>query len=146
MLYRFDAVIHALPPQAAAGPALRLGDSHYCTLSVPPASLSASLPLSFEASVFELQKLVGLDVEPDGFFTWRQQPHTQVEGHLYDRHDRLLYVNLKGTCKPESLDQLLCATGWPSAELMFQLVREGAWLSEPEFRRYAEDRGRGTAV
>ncbi len=61
----------------------------------------------------------------------------QLDGLLADRADRLLYVELKGTCPPEALDELLAAIGRPAEGFMFQLVREAVFLDEEEFRRYA---------
>jgi hypothetical protein len=78
--------------------------------------------------------------EPDGSFVWvssQGEPAWQVDGNLYDRNERLLFVDLKGTCPPREFDRLLGALGWPSTALMFQLTREAVFLDEAEFRRHA---------
>ncbi len=78
--------------------------------------------------------------EPDGSFVWtspRDEPTWQVDGNLYDRDGRLLFVDLKGTCPPKEFDGLLQAFGWPATSLMFQLTREAVFLGEDEFRRLA---------
>ena len=64
-----------------------------------------------------------------------------MEGNLFDRNGRLLFADLKGSCPDEKLDRLLSAFGWPGTAVMFQLVREAVFLSEPEFRRYAAAKG-----
>jgi hypothetical protein len=78
--------------------------------------------------------------EADGSFVW-VSPHGQrawqVDGNLYDLGERLLFVDLKGTCPPHQFDRFLAALGWPDTRLMFQLTREAVFLDESEFRRWA---------
>jgi hypothetical protein len=79
-------------------------------------------------------------IEPDGSLVWTsevERPAWQVDGHLYDRADHLLFVELKGACPADRFDQLLVALDWPQVSLVFQLVREAVVLPESEFRRYA---------
>ena len=76
--------------------------------------------------------------EPDGSFVWvssQGEPAWQVDGNLYDHNERLLFVDLKGTCPPREFDRFLAALGWPRTKLMFQLTREAVFLDEAEFRR-----------
>ena len=79
-------------------------------------------------------------LEPDGSFVWvvddldRQY---QLDGSLYDDGERLLHVELKGTCDSTALDTFLSQLGWPTQTLIFQLVQQGIYLSEGEFRRFA---------
>ena len=53
---------------------------------------------------------------------------------------RLVYVEAKGSCPADAFDQLLRAVGWPAVPLVFQLIREGLYLDEATFRRYAGQR------
>ena len=78
--------------------------------------------------------------EPDGSFVWTSPQRArawQVDGNLYDRDGRLLFVDLKGTCPSDQFDRLLTALGWPQTKVMFQLTREALLLDEAEFRRVA---------
>jgi hypothetical protein len=78
--------------------------------------------------------------EPDGSFVWTSpsnEPAWQVDGNLFDRNGRVLFVDLKGSCPGDQFDRLLSALGWPATPLVFQLVREAVFLDEAEFRRYA---------
>ena len=61
----------------------------------------------------------------------------QIDGNLFDRAGRLLFVDLKGSCPDDQLDRLLSAFGWPATPVMFQLVREAVFLDNAEFRRVA---------
>ena len=80
-------------------------------------------------------------IEPDGSFVWRGTTLAgeawQVDGNLIDRGDVLAYVELKGCCPVERLDEILRALGWPESPLAFQLTQRGVTLEEAEFRRLA---------
>ncbi len=139
-MYVFYTTVHARPPQAATGPAIELAHIKLATLIVPHAALSQPLEISFEQAVARLEQLERMFCEPDGSFVWTS-PHDsqawQVDGNLFDRAGRLLFVDLKGSCPPEQFDRLLSAFGWPGTPVIFQLVREAVFLDEPEFRRWA---------
>jgi hypothetical protein len=139
-MYRFHASVHARPAEATEGPLVDVGGRPYATLTVRQATLAAPFARSFETAAEALQQIGGIDLEPDGYFLWVSrggQPRWQVDGHLYDRNERLLRVDLKGSCPVEHFDRLLSALGWPLTPLVFQLVHEAVLLDEPEFRRYA---------
>jgi hypothetical protein len=80
-------------------------------------------------------------IEPDGSFLWRGATLAgeawQVDGNLIDRGDVLAYVELKGCCPGERLDEILRTLGWPESQLTFQLTQRGVTLEEAEFRRLA---------
>ena len=90
-----------------------------------------------------MTRLAGLErmyCEPDGSFVWVSSQADrlwQVDGNLYDRAERLLFVDVRGTCPAEEFDRLLQCLGWPETAVMFQLVREAVLLGEDEFRRWA---------
>ena len=99
------------------------------------------LSARFEDVVANLSALPRLFIEPDGSFVWRGESADgqlwQLEGNLIDRGEVLDYVELKGTCPSERVDDVLRALGWPEQALVFQLPRKGLLLSEAEFRRQA---------
>ena len=141
MMYSFYITVHALPGDAGAGPEMELGGRAARTLQIAPPSLSTTtFGCSFEAAQGRLATLDRMFIEADGSFVWvspQGEPAWQVDGNLYDRNERLLFVDLKGTCPAEQFDRLLTALGWPATRLMFQLTREAVFLDEAEFRRWA---------
>ncbi len=146
-MYAFFVTVHARPPGVVAGPTVSLRHGEVPTLDVPRDALS-SMPmgLSFEEAAARLGKLERMFCEPDGSLVWVSpgaEPAWQVDGNLFDRQGRLLFVDLKGTCPAEAFDQLLTALGWPQTKLVFQLTREAIFLDEEPFRRYAEAQAHG---
>ena len=140
----FQITIHARPSEAKEGGVVELGDKCYLTLDVPATALGTPFAISFETASETLVQLERMFLEPDGSFVWvssAQERPWQLDGVLYDREGRLLYVDLKGACTPDDFDRLLAALGWPETPVMFQLVREAVFLDEDEFRRYAGLRG-----
>lgn len=128
-MYHFHIAIHAAPAHAAEG-----------SLALTPEALTAPLGATFDEAVEALDKLPRIFVELDGSLLWTspQGPSGwQVDGVLYDRGDRLHYVELKGSCPEDEFNALLRACGWPETPVVFQLLREGVVLSETEFRRTA---------
>jgi hypothetical protein len=99
------------------------------------------LVASFDAAIADLAALPRMFIEPDGSFVWRGTTLAgeawQVDGNLIDRGDVLAYVELKGCCPVERLDDVLRALGWPESPLAFQLTQRGVTLEEAEFRRLA---------
>jgi hypothetical protein len=145
-MYRFQVSLHARAAGLEAGPPIQLDGVSYATLQVPPGGAATPFAVSFEEAVQRLTELERMHVEPDGWFLWggpvegwASAPRWQVEGNLYDRQERLLYVPLKGSCPPEELDRLLRALGWPETPLMYQLTAQAVYLDEVEFRRFASD-------
>lgn len=140
-MYAFHATIHALPAEAAQGSPVSLAGVTYTTLAVSADLLgAASFELSFEEATARLSSLDRMYCEPDGSFVWvssQKESPWQVDGNLYDRNERLLFVDVKGSCPPAEFDRLLSCFGWPQTAIMFQLVREAVLLGETEFRRWA---------
>jgi hypothetical protein len=140
MMYSFYATVHARPPGAVEGPAIDLAGRQVSTLTVKPAELATPMPCSFETAKDWLSKLERLYCEADGSFVWTSahgEASWQVDGNLYDRNERLLFVDLKGSCPSDQFDRLLGLLGWPDTRLIFQLTREAVFLDECEFRRHA---------
>ena len=141
MMYAFFVTVHAQPPSVAPGPSITLAEKTIRPLHVESEALIATrMDCSFEVASERLGQLERMFCEPDGSFVWvSSQGDTawQVDGNLYDRDGRLLFVDLKGTCPPDQFDRLLSALGWPETKIMFQLTREAVFLDEAEFRRYA---------
>jgi hypothetical protein len=141
----FHISIHARPPEVAKRSDVKLDRGVFHSLAVQQAALATPFQISFEEAGAALAKLDRMFFEPDGSFVWTS-PHGQtawqVDGNLFDRSGRLLFVDLKGSCPSEQFDQLLSALGWPTTPLMFQLVREAVFLDEAEFRCFAASRAK----
>ena len=142
-MYRFYVTLHARPASAAPGPAIELADRRLQSLAIAPAELaSTTFATSFEEARSQLDALPRMYTEPDGSFVWvspHGDPAWQVDGNLYDRDGRLLFVDLKGTCPGDCFDRLLAALA-PGTATIFQLTREAVFLDEAEFRKHAEQR------
>ncbi|HEY2882060.1 MAG TPA: hypothetical protein VGJ15_06490 [Pirellulales bacterium] len=143
----FHAALHARSPDVGAGQVISLHGSPWQTLLVQPEALGtgipalrAGFPISFEAALTALEKLPRMFAEPDGSFVWPSpaaELKWQVDGNLFDRDGRLLFVDLKGTCPTAEFDRLLAAFTWPETAVMCQLLREAVFLDDLEFRRFA---------
>ena len=97
------------------------------------------MSVSFEQAAERLAQFPRMFIEPDGSFVWVSSDKNdpwQVDGTLYDREDKLLFVELKGCCPRQQFDQLLTAFGWPDAELVFQLTWQAVVVAENEFRQF----------
>lgn len=128
------------PGNMAAADTVMLAGKLYATVRWSAEAASASFDCTFEAAAQALEALDGMFCEPDGSFVWSSrpgEPRWQVDGVLYDRHGRLLFVDLKGTCPPARFDELLGAVGWPLAAVVLQINEAAVYLEEAEFRRYA---------
>ena len=138
--YAFHVSIHARSPEVQAGSSVLLRGVQRVTLEVSAVALAAPFNTSFEQVAEKLAQLPRLYCEPDGSFVWvssADEAEWQLDGNLYDRHGRLLFLDLKGNCPQAVFDQLLATLGWPVTEVMFQLVHEALFLDEATFRAYA---------
>ncbi|MBA4019919.1 MAG: hypothetical protein C0483_22360 [Pirellula sp.] len=140
----FNTVIHARPAEAIATVEASLRGITLRRLAVRGDEVGPGFNVTFEAVGERLAAKERLYFEPDGSFVWvasaGEQPW-QLDGLLADRADRLLYVELKGTCPRSAFEELLSVIGRPAAGFMFQLVREAIFLDEAEFLRYAASPG-----
>ena len=101
------------------------------------AGVEACWNSTFEETLVRLEKLPRMFTELDGSFLWSPggENSTRIEGVLYDRAGGMYYAAFHGECSREQFDQLLSAFGWPSEQFLFQLVREGVFVGEDQFRR-----------
>jgi hypothetical protein len=140
--YALLVTLHAAPESVRYDPPRDLSGRTLRSLAVTPCELTRPMGVSFEQACQRLGQFARMFCEPDGSFVWRGggNPSWQVDGVLYDRGNRLLFVELKGKCPAGELDDLLEALGHRETPLVFQLIREGLVLDEGEFRRWAECR------
>lgn len=130
--------LHKQPAELPAGPAIRLEGREWPTLLVSPAQLGEPFALSFEEVADLLESLPRMFFEPDGSFVWVSSASDgsaeQVDGVLYDRAGKALYLELKGAVSPAALDSLLASLGTSPEAAMVQLVQQAVFLSAVDFR------------
>jgi hypothetical protein len=122
-LYAFDATLHGLPVEPAAGPAHDDAWGTWPTLSVEHARIVVPLRVGFDDAFARLALLERMFVEPDGSFVWtspREGLSWQVDGNAFEKDGRVLMVDLKGSCQGE-----LSARGVRQAPRGFRLARRG---------------------
>ncbi len=139
-VYSFHVTIHARSSDLHPVDAIDLDGRTYCPLAVGPDDLAGPLPVSLDEALEALAKLPQMFCEPDGWLTWTSPPESprwEITGQLTEHDARLHTVELKGTCPAERFDQILETIDRPGATLVFQLMREGVYFDEAEFRRWA---------
>jgi len=139
----FHATLHPRPEAAHPGVLHMDAWGTWPTLAGLP-DAEATFPVGFDAVLATLERLPRMFVEPDGAIVWRGPAAAgewQLDGTLSERNGQLAACELKGSCPPEALDQLLAAVGWPARGVIFELVRAGVFLDEATFRRHAAARG-----
>src|SRR5689334_11967789 len=119
----FHVSLHARPESVTISQTpLAIAGQTFRALQVSPEALAAPFAITFEEAGQALERLPRLFFEPDGSFVWTSEsgePKWQVDGNLFDRSGRLLFVDLKGSCPSKALDQLLQSFGWPQTPVMF---------------------------
>ena len=107
-------------------------------LDIPANRLDCPFPVSFEEACDSLSALPRLFIEPDGSFVWVSAvdvaPPWQLDGLLFDRAGRLLYVEVKGNCPAVMFKQLVAAVGGgPGTSFVVQLVRQAVCMDADDF-------------
>ena len=139
-MYRFYATIHPRSARAQLGPRVTLDGEAYHTLLIE--RTHDTFPVTFEQAVEQLNRLPRMFCEPDGAFVWvGGPPDWQIDGNLYDGQSSLGYVELSGSCADRAWSEMLACFGHPDATVMFELPREGVFLEEAEFLRFAARNG-----
>ena len=100
---------------------------------------------TFDEALASLARLPQMFAEPDGSFVWTSpasaDPRWQVVGILVDGGEWLYYVELKGACPPESLDELLSCLSAAGAAHSYELVEEGTVVNDRVFRQFVLKKG-----
>lgn len=137
MMYRFCISLHALPTSAIASRENTIKGVSVVCLEIKPEQSHLPLDVSFEEAVVALNQLTRMFCEPDGSFVWRgdDQGGWQVDGVLFDRAGKLIYIELRGKCPAQQFDDILRSLGWPKTKIMFQLVAEGVFVDEATLRQ-----------
>ncbi len=143
--YSFHVNLYREPTQHRPAPQIQLRGIQLTPLrgiAEAPPVFDHTMTVSFETAQERLLTITRMDVEPDGYFLVAggeaEGDRWQIDGHLYELGGGLHRVELSGSCPKVVFDELLRCIGWPDAELVFELVREGVTLSETDFREWAE--------
>jgi hypothetical protein len=137
-------VIQARPENVPPGPRRELDGVAIATLAPSPVDLAQPFGVSFEQAAEALEQLPRLSLEPDGSFFWvghDARGPWQLDGLLFDRDERLMTVELKGTCPAAALDRMLTTLGWPDTPVLLQMVQQSIYVGEEDFRRWAKHVG-----
>ncbi len=124
------------------GPIVQLRGVEFSTIGGTdggPPLFDVPLPVSFEVVQQQLMQIPRMDLEPDGYFLVaggeQEGARWQIDGHLFEYDGKMHRLEMHGSCSTATLDQILDCLG--GCDFVFQLVHEGATLSEPDFRRWA---------
>ena len=145
-MYAFECSLHALPDRDASASGEPLTDSYgqWLTLLIAQDQLSTPLPIGFDDVLKQLGNLPRLYADPDGSFVWtspQENTRWQVNGNLYERNDRVLFVEIKGSCPAAEFDQLLAYFLQDEKACVVQLTRPAVFVTAKVFRDHAGARG-----
>ncbi|MEO1991657.1 MAG: hypothetical protein ABGW78_06975 [Pirellulales bacterium] len=143
-IYSFDISLHGFSSEYERESRFQDPWGTWTVLQIPQLSLSRPLNVTFDNAVERLSQLDRMFVELDGSFLWSNKHHShswQIDGNIFEQNNKVLFVELKGTCFPSTFDALLTCFGWPTETLVFQLTRPSVFLREHDFRRHALSRG-----
>ncbi len=98
-------------------------------------------PPTFEEVYDRLSKKPNVFVELDGSFVWRASKGvlhdaeaSQLDGMLYDRADRMEYVEIKGRCDKQTwIDFVTTLVGEGDSAMRVQDISSGQWFSFEAF-------------
>ena len=145
-MYAFECSLHALPDSEVLASGATLTDScgQWPTLLIAQDQLITPLPIGFDDVLDQLNTFPRLYAEPDGSFVWtspQENIRWQVNGNLYERNDRVLFVELKGSCPASEFDQLLACFLQDEKACVVQLTRPAVFVTPEIFRAHAGARG-----
>ncbi|QGJ71995.1 Hypothetical protein PBC10988_37080 [Planctomycetales bacterium 10988] len=140
--YQFDTVIQIAPSEPNDGAFQVISGKNVRPFQLTPSQQGLPFPIRFEELMEQFAQWPRMFCEWDGSFVWtgeesissEEELRWQLDGNLYDRDDRLIYIELKGICPQNRLEQFLTACGWPQDSFMFGLTNHGTFLNEADFR------------
>ena len=137
-MHSFHIFVHVAPGSEHERQII-LRDESWTVLDLSVDELGSSFARSFEEALSGIERLPRMFIEPDGSFVCvNPSPEKwQIDGQLNDGPTGLNSVEIKGTIAANAWESFLKCLGWPRESVVVQLVREGLFMSESEFRRYA---------
>lgn len=136
----FEIAIHARPATAAEEIERPIHGRPARILTVGPSEMHLPFPCSFEDLCERFERIPRFFVEPDGSFVWTgtdDGSSWQLEGNLYDRQGRVIWISVKGYCPEIRWREFMAALAeGDDAEFVVQLLRDAVYLSHFEFHRW----------
>jgi periplasmic divalent cation tolerance protein len=104
------------------------------------------ISICFEELAERLKRLPNVHMEPDGAFTWGSLERRstlertwQLDGMIYDRDNRIEYVELKGNCDRATWEAFTgMLSGVECSRFVVQWIERGLWINEPDFKECIE--------
>lgn len=129
---------------ATSGPLVRILEKEINSINLPTGP--KPLSVAFEQVEERLSRFPNVHFEPDGSFVWgatEQGPYFgrlwQLDCMLYDRENRIQYVELKGNCDRTTWEMLIeVLAGVECNPLVVQWIEQGVWVHEWELRKCIE--------
>ena len=107
-------------------------------LQIEARELNQKFDVSFDELFETLQNFERLFIELDGSFVWRgtsSDTPWQIDGIVFEKDDRVWYVELKGYCDRQSFNELVCCLAGDESSFIVQSITEGIVVSGREFIR-----------
>ncbi len=97
---------------------------------------TTSFAPSYEDYAQVLMNIPRLYIEPDGSFVWVSalDSEHQLNGQITDDGQRVMFVELRGTCPFSGVEPVLVGLGWPEQPVRIQLLPNARILDDVEFR------------
>jgi len=126
------------PNKTQPGADIQIGAHTISTLRCE--TLDAPFAVTFEEVEDACRLVKRMFLEPDGAFVWSGEENGsrwQVDGHLYDRNGRLLFIELQGVCPPDRFRQFIRLLQSDDQQILVELVMESAIVELADFARIA---------
>ena len=154
----FHVTLHYSSSQPLVGSTCVIKRVSIGTISSISLERQETFDVTFEQVVESLNRLPSMFVEMDGSFTWGSLPNEKsnwrLDGNLYEHHNRLGYIEVKGSCSIETWRRLLrhllslrdALSGRPvdgnqqnganTGHLVVQWIELGIFTTAAEFERW----------
>jgi hypothetical protein len=112
-------------------------------LTLDSQQAAAPFLVDFEATLQTWELWPRMYVEPDGSFVWVGESSAgswQIDGNLYDRHDKLWYIDLQGTITNEDWQALLDSLQLKVEEGVLRLHESGQTVALVDWLAFAKNR------
>lgn len=129
----YPSLPHAVPTQSAI-----VDGQTGQALQIETKELNKTFDVSFDELFETLQNFERLFIELDGSFVWRgtsDDSPWQIDGIVFEKDDRVWYVELKGYCDHQSFNNLVSCLAGNESSFIVQSITEGTVVSGREFIR-----------
>ena len=138
MVSRWHIAVYPSLPQEVPTQAAIVDGQTVEALQIEARELNKTFDVSFDKLFESLQEFERLFIELDGSFVWRgtsDDSRWQIDGVVFEKDDRVWYVELKGYCDHQSFNKLVCCLAGNESSCIVQSITEGTVVSGREFIR-----------